>query len=104
VAIGAAGYFAVGVALSLILHSLGVDIELHRVMFIVALSLLAGGLSMMPGGLGGTDVTMFVLLVEAGAPADMAFVATVTIRIGHLWFAVLIGLAALPVALKVSGR
>ena len=63
--------------------------------FVYAIGMLAGALSFMPGGLGGTEATMTSLLMLDGHPQALAVVATVLIRLTTLWFAVVLGMAAL---------
>ena len=68
--------------------------------FVYAVSMLAGALSFLPGGLGGTEAVMLGLLLWAGHPHPDAVAATVLIRLSTLWFAVLLGLFALPWAAR----
>ena len=74
---------------------LGVDLGLSFAIFVYALSMLAGALSFMPGGLGGAEAVMVSLLTLKGVPMPAAVAATVFIRLATLWFAVVIGLVAL---------
>lgn len=85
---------AEGLAFHLILGRLGLDIDLAAAMAIYALGLIAGALSLLPGGLGGTEAVMIALLVAGGVPEAQAVAATLTIRVTTLWFAVAIGVAA----------
>lgn len=59
---------------------------------IYALSLLAGALSFIPGGIGTTEGVMSLLLVAHGVDKPTAFSLPVINRIATLWFAVLLGL------------
>ncbi|MGM0983742.1 MAG: lysylphosphatidylglycerol synthase transmembrane domain-containing protein [Pseudomonadota bacterium] len=74
---------------------LGADISLSFAIFVYALSMLAGALSFLPGGLGGAEAVMVSLLVLKGMSMPAAIAATVFIRLATLWFAVAIGLVAL---------
>ena len=74
---------------------LGADISLSFAIFVYALSMLAGALSFLPGGLGGAEAVMVSLLVLKGMTVPAAIAATVFIRLATLWFAVVIGLVAL---------
>lgn len=78
-----------------ILNWMGADIPLAFAVFVYALSMLAGALSFMPGGLGGAEAVMVALLVWKGMPSADAIAATVLIRLATLWFAVGIGAAFL---------
>jgi uncharacterized protein (TIRG00374 family) len=78
-----------------VLTWLGADISLTFAIFVYALSMLAGALSFLPGGLGGAEAVMISLLVLKGMATPAAVAATVFIRLATLWFAVVIGLVAL---------
>ncbi|MDO0946742.1 lysylphosphatidylglycerol synthase transmembrane domain-containing protein [Chromohalobacter israelensis] len=78
-----------------VLGWLGADISLSFAIFVYALSMLAGALSFLPGGLGSAEAVMVSLLVLKGMTMPTAIAATVFIRLATLWFAVLIGLLAL---------
>lgn len=77
------------------LQWLGADISLEFAVFIYALSMMVGGLSFLPGGLGSAEAVMIALLILEGMAMPTAVAATVFIRLATLWFAVLIGLFAL---------
>jgi uncharacterized protein (TIRG00374 family) len=98
------GWLAECVAFYWLLSELGADPGLLEAMFIFAFSMLVGALSMLPGGLGGTEATMFGLLTLAGTEPEVALTATVIIRVTTLWFAVLLGFVALPLALRQAGN
>ncbi|MBK6851773.1 MAG: flippase-like domain-containing protein [Burkholderiales bacterium] len=82
-------------AFHLLLGVLGSNATLSFSVFVYAIAVLAGALSFLPGGLGGTEATMMSLLLLAGHEQAVAVVATVLIRLTTLWFAVAIGLIAL---------
>lgn len=86
---------AEAVAFYLVLEWLGADISFSFAIFVYAISMLAGALSFLPGGLGGAEAIMISLLVLKGMSMPAAIAATVFIRLATLWFAVLIGLLAL---------
>lgn len=88
-------------AFHLILELLGYQIPLAIAVFIYAVSMLAGALSFMPGGLGGAEAMMIALLMWQDVAPGHAVAATVVIRLATLWFAVFLGLLAL-LNLKVS--
>ncbi|MGH2562156.1 MAG: lysylphosphatidylglycerol synthase domain-containing protein, partial [Thermomicrobiales bacterium] len=66
--------------------------------FVLAVSSLAGGASMLPGGIGVADASvagMLLVLVEDEAMSrTVAVAATLMIRFATLWFAVLLGVLA----------
>jgi uncharacterized protein (TIRG00374 family) len=96
--VGIVGWGIEGVAFWLLLDWLGAGVPLAIAAAIFLVAVLAGALSGLPGGLGGTEVTAVALLVLQGVPADTAVLAIAVIRIATLWFAVAIGLAVFPSA------
>jgi len=95
IALGVVAWGAEGLAFYYLAHWLGTDLSLATALFIYAFSMLIGAASMLPGGLGGAELTMVALLVLNGMPSGTAVAATVLIRLTTLWFAVLLGVAAL---------
>ena len=85
-------------ALSLILRGLGAPVRIEVAFFSYATATIAGAIAMLPGGLGGTEVTMRQMLTTIGriTPAA-AGAATLLVRLATLWFAVGIGFIALAV-------
>jgi len=84
-----------GVALYLILEQLGAPISLSLAIGIYAAGILAGALSFIPGGLGSTEAVMAFMLIASGVDSPVAIAATLLCRVATLWFAVLLGLAAM---------
>jgi uncharacterized protein (TIRG00374 family) len=78
-------------AFYLILHWMGVEVSFAFAFSVYALSMLAGALSFLPGGLGGAEAVMIGLLLWVGMPEAEAVAATVIIRLSTLWFAVALG-------------
>ena len=78
----------------------GAEVDLGLAMVIYAATTIAGALSFLPGGLGVTEASMTLLLVESAAQLDRAAAidATLLTRLATLWFAVLLGLICLAVA------
>lgn len=95
VLLGLAAWGAEGVALHYIATLAGAELPLRTALFIYAFAVLVGALSFVPGGLGGTELTMVALLVANGLPEPQAVAVTVVIRLATLWFAVLLGIVAL---------
>nr|MBA3816369.1 flippase-like domain-containing protein [Parachlamydiaceae bacterium] len=85
-----------GLALYYILEKLNFNIDLLTSLFIYGFSLLVGALTLLPGGLGGTEVTMVKLLTLHNVPASSAVAVTLIIRLATLWFSVILGILALP--------
>jgi uncharacterized protein (TIRG00374 family) len=91
-AIGLLAWFAEGYGLYLILQLLGADTPLLLAAGIYGVGVLAGALSFLPGGLGGTELVMGSLLLLVGVAAPVAVAAVIICRLATLWFAVVIGL------------
>ena len=89
-----------GLSLWIILDALGVELPIHQAVALYALATLAGGLSLLPGGLGSTEAVMVGLLIAASASGATASTATVLVRAATLWFAIVIGLAVLPLVFR----
>jgi uncharacterized protein (TIRG00374 family) len=60
-----------------------------------AVAMVAGALSALPAGLGGTEAVLTGLLVAQSATPAMALAITVLARLLTLWLAVGLGVAAL---------
>jgi glycosyltransferase 2 family protein len=87
---------AEGFGLYILLQSLGSNIGFFTALAIYGFSLLAGALSFLPGGVGGFEAAMILLLTANGLSEAQAVAVTLLIRLGTLWFAVAIGIAVLP--------
>ena len=75
-----------------VLRALGVKIHIIYALSIYAFSLIVGALSMLPGGVGATEGTIFALLLLFGVSSSIAAVATLLIRVFNLYFITLLGL------------
>lgn len=98
------GWLAEATALYILLGVLGAHVTMMQSVFVFTFSMLVGAVAMLPGGLGGTEVSMAALLVALGVQLDVAIAATAVIRATTLWFAVGLGFLALPLALRAAGR
>ncbi len=103
-ALGAIGWSSEGLSFYVLLHALGASLGPAACVFIFAFAMMVGAISVLPGGLGSTEATMIGLLSLQGVPFETAVVATGVVRVTTLWFAVGLGLLALPVALGGAGR
>lgn len=83
------------VALYYILLGFGTATSLQVAMFVFSLGSIAGGLSMLPGGLGVAEGSMIGLLLSCGIDFTGATGATLFARFGTLWFGVFLGLLTL---------
>ena len=98
---------AEGLGFALVVSSYAPDASWLAGVFNYSLGSLAGGLAMLPGGLVATEGVLTALLGSQGMEAAAAASATIIVRAATLWFAVLLGLLALPplvVALRSAKR
>jgi uncharacterized protein (TIRG00374 family) len=102
--LGVAGWLAEGISLYVLLHALGIALPPMTCVFVFAFSMIVGAISILPGGLGSTEASMAGLLAYQGVPLQTAIVATAVVRVTTLWFAVALGMLALPAALRRAGN
>lgn len=93
-ALGLAAWAAEGIGFYLIAERLDIGVGALAAVGIYAVSMLAGALSFLPGGLGSAEAAMVSLLVVSGAPLPAALATTVLARLATLWFAVALGICA----------
>lgn len=88
----------------LILKAAGVTgLGIGQATGIYALAAVIGALSMLPGGLGATEITITGLLTASGVPKAQAVASMLVIRAATLWYAVVVGAIFLAVfRLRVS--
>jgi uncharacterized protein (TIRG00374 family) len=102
--LGVISWLAEAVGFYVILRELQIPMELPAAVGVYAVAMLAGAVSFVPGGLGGTEVVMASLLILGGAPPPAAVAATTITRLATLWFAVVLGILALMASEFVLGR
>lgn len=90
-ALGVVAWLAEGIGFWWLLDALGQPLPLSEAVFIYAFAMLVGGLSFLPGGLGGSEAVMIGLLSLHGLPGAAAVTATLICRLATLWFAVALG-------------
>lgn len=88
----------------LLVEQLGVLLPWSTAFAIYPLAMLAGAASMLPGGVGSTEVAIVALLVLHGASVGLATLAAIGIRVSTMWFAVVCGLVAIAILETRSGR
>jgi len=79
-------------------------IDIFIATFIYGFATIAGAVTMLPGGLGATDASITGLLVLLAIPKSVSVAATLIIRAATLWFAVIVGIAAVMVYQKISHK
>lgn len=90
------GWGGEGTALWLLLHGFGVDVSFSLAVFFYATATLAGAVIPVPGGLGVAEGMIQEQLVRIGrVDQGSATSAMILIRFATLWWAVLVGFAAL---------
>jgi uncharacterized protein (TIRG00374 family) len=76
----------------LLTQNLGISIDSLIIFAMYPLAMLVGAASMLPGGVGSTELTIVMLLGFYGVTLGVATLAAVGIRVATIWFAMLIGL------------
>jgi len=102
--IGLLAWSAEALGFVLLVHFLGYDLNPFVLAGIYAAAMLVGALSFLPGGLGGAEATMHLLLTGLAVSSADSVVATLLCRIATLWFAVLIGLLVMMYLESKLGR
>lgn len=103
-ALGFIGWFAEGYAFYLLLTWMGAEISVWACVGIFVFSMMTGGATGLPGGIGGAEAAMLALLTLQGIPLEMALPATAIIRITTLWFAIGLGVLVFPLAETAAAR
>ena len=102
--LGMLGWCAEAFAFYLLLLWMGAEISLALAFAIFFFSMLTGGATGLPGGIGGAEAAMIAALTFHNIPMEIALPATAVIRITTLWFAILIGMLVFPVAERAANR
>lgn len=80
-----------GVVLHRLLLLLGSEVSLAGALTVYSLATLVGALSLLPGGLGGFEATMLLLLASLDVERGVAVASTVVLRLLTLWLVSLVG-------------
>lgn len=80
-----------------LLLQLGIHMPLGTALSIYPTAMLAGAASMLPAGIGTTEVTIVALLSLNSVPLGIAALAAIGIRFASLWFAVVCGFTAVGI-------
>jgi uncharacterized protein (TIRG00374 family) len=95
--LGLAAWYLTSLSFVYLLGRIGINLPMLTAVAIYPLSMLAGAVSMLPGGVGSTETTIVVILSIYGFGVGIATLAAIGIRLATLWFAVLCGFVALGV-------
>jgi uncharacterized protein (TIRG00374 family) len=93
--LGVIAWSAEALAFAWLAQTLGGEGSVLLYMSIFCVSIVAGALTFIPGGLGGTEVVLYTLMVATGMGDAEALTATILIRLATLWFAVALGLLSM---------
>ncbi|TVX89405.1 lysylphosphatidylglycerol synthase transmembrane domain-containing protein [Paenibacillus agilis] len=80
------------ISLYIFTKSLGLDLSLLHNLFIFSFGTLAGAVSMLPGGMGVSEISMTGLFLSFGVEKSLAISLTLLIRVITLWLGVAIGI------------
>jgi uncharacterized protein (TIRG00374 family) len=94
VPLGILSWGAEALVLCAVARSLGYTVGAGLALLAHAAGTIAGAVSMIPGGLGLTEITIDGLLTDT-LPVSTATAVTLLMRFATLWFAVILGVAAL---------
>jgi len=100
--LGLIAWLITSLAFLFLLNSVGVGLPFFQALSIYPLSILAGAASMLPGGVGSTEVTIVALLSSHELPIGLATLVAVGIRFSSIWFAVLSGFGSI-IGLEILG-
>lgn len=89
-----------GYGLYLIVEAMGFETSPLLVIGIYNISMLAGAISFIPGGIGATEAAISVLLISLGMDASLAVAASLVCRGMTIWLAVFLGLISMTVVEK----
>lgn len=96
IVLGVIAWGAEGVGFYLLCAGMHIDLSLSLAIGIYSVAVLAGSaVIFLPGGIGGMEVVMTALLVQAsGTTVATAVIATLLCRLATLWLAVIMGVLA----------
>jgi uncharacterized protein (TIRG00374 family) len=98
------GWFAEVMQVWWVVRALGGSIDVWGAAVAFAVSMVVGSATMLPGGLGGTEIGMVALLTQRGVSFEIAVTTTALVRVTTLWFSVALGMACLPLAMRRATR
>lgn len=93
--LGVLAWGLTSIAFIMLLDYFDVVLQITTSIAIYPLSMLAGAASMLPGGMGSTEVAIVAMLSSFGVSVDMALIVAIGIRVATLWFAILCGFVSM---------
>ena len=97
-------WIAESMVLYMIVTTLHPSFTFIQAVLIYSLSILAGALTLLPGGIGASEASIGALLIMFGINSKEALAMTILCRFMTLWVSTAIGIAFLMVAYKRVGR
>ena len=91
--LGGLAWFILSLSFIWLLSAFNAQVEWLSALSIYPIAMLAGALSMLPGGIGSTEAAIVTQLIDYDVPLVLAGIAAISIRIATIWFAILCGLA-----------
>lgn len=85
-------WFSDCLSLYIFTKSLNIDLSILHDVFIFSFGTLAGAISMLPGGMGVSEVSMTGMFLSFGVDKTLAISLTLIIRVITLWLGVIVGL------------
>jgi len=89
--LNALAWFCECLGLYCVVVGFGQSISIAASTFIFSFASLAGGVSMIPGGIGLAEVTIAGLLQIYGIPATLAIAIALIVRFGSFWYGAILG-------------
>ncbi len=93
--LGLVAWCSTALAFVFLLTALQLHVRFLAAFAAYPLAMLAGAASMLPGGVGSTEAAIVVQLQWHDVPVATALLAAVVVRLGTMWFSVLLGLVSL---------
>ncbi len=103
-ALSTLAWLSEGIALWVVLRGLDLSLSPIEAVPVYAAATLVGALSLLPGGLVGTEGAMVVLLTRLDIITSGASAATLLVRLCTLWFAFLLGILGLLWVQRMAHR
>ncbi len=88
----------------IILINFGLDVSLLWATFVYCFATIVGAITMLPGGLGITEGSLTLLIIQKGSPKEIAVASTFIVRVVTLWFAVLVGVISVTFYQRRFGK
>ncbi len=91
--LGGLAWFILSLSFIWLLTTFDVQIDWLAALSTYPIAILAGALSLLPGGIGSTEAAIVTQLVHYDVPLVLAGVVAISIRIATIWFSILCGMA-----------